>query len=320
MSRTTSYLKDTLKLRYLPRWVALGFMWSLAQLPFRAQLAFGRGLGRVLGRFSHYRRRIVEINLALCFPEMSETERHRLMRRVFESIGMGIMEMQTAWWMSARRLSKLVTIEGLEHLEAAKKDGSGVILLNPHFTMLEIVTGLLTFYVKFDATYREHKDPFWDKMQVWRRNREPGVDQIFSRRETRAIVKALREGHVVWFAPDQDFGREQSRFVPFFGINAATITSTSRLARLGNARVVPFTSVRKTDGSGYLIRIMPALENYPSGDEYRDALRTNALFETMIRENPEQYLWSHRRFKTRPEGSLKLYPPKRGRRRRRPGE
>ncbi len=291
--------------RFWLTWLLLGIMWLIAQLPYRAQLAIGNILGRILYHASPWRRHIAAVNLRLCFPELSEPERATLLRRHFSSLGMGAVETAMSWWTPDKKLRRLAHIEGLEHLERAKKMGKGVILLSAHFTTLEIGGHLLAMQVLFHAMYRAHKNPLFDA--VMRRARERRCEQAIPRRDVRAFLGSLKMGLPVWYAPDQNYGRKHSIFVPFFGVPAATITSTARLARISGAPVVPFFQHRLPGTQGYSLTLLPALDDFPSADVEADTLRINQLIEAQIRRAPEQYLWAHRRFKTRPPGTREVY-------------
>jgi KDO2-lipid IV(A) lauroyltransferase len=307
--------------RHWPTWSALAVFRTLSLLPYTWQLALGRALGRLTGRWSQFRRHVVRANLALCLPELSDRERMDLERRVFESFGMGLVEEAMAFWLPTERLRALGRIEGEANLRAALAPGKGVILLACHMTSLEVCGRLACLFLPDVAaafSYRENKNPVLDS--VLRRAREHHCGGAAPRSDPRAMVRYLKANRMLWFAPDQDYGRKHSVFVPFFGVPAATITTLSRIARLSGAAVVPFQNQRLPQGRGYLLRFAPALENFPSRDDTQDALRVNQVIERWIRETPEQYLWTHRRFKTRPPGHLKLYLPKRGGTRRRPGE
>ena len=278
----------------------------IAQLPYRLQMGIGRRLGRAMALFGKKRRRIAEINLGLCFPELEEAERKVLLMDHFRSLGMGMVETAMSWWTPDGKLADLARIEGLEHLERALARGKGVILLSGHFTSLEIGGRLLALFTPFHVLYRPHKNPLFE--DVMKQARERNFDKAIRREDMRAMLRSLQQNMPVWYAADQDYGRQQSLFVPFFGIPAATITATSRLARRSGAAVVPFFQRRLEDGSGYLLRIQPALEDFPGTSLNADALRINRIMEEQIREMPEQYLWVHRRFKTRPEGEPSFYP------------
>lgn len=286
--------------------------------PVRSQLAIGRRIGRLAWRFSHYRRHIVRTNLDFCFPEKSEAERLELERESFESFGMGLTELGMAWWTPHHRLQHLARIEGMEHLEVAQARGKGVLLVAAHMTCLEICAYLLQQRVETGFSFREQKNPLLDL--AVRRSRERRAGALAPRNDPRSMVRLLKQNHILWFAPDQDYGVRHSRFVPFFDISAATITSLSRIAAMSGAAVVPFQNTRLPDGQGYRLRFEPALEGFPGADLEQDARRINALLEGWIRQDPAQYLWTHRRFKTRPPGQLKFYRAKRRGPRRLPGE
>jgi KDO2-lipid IV(A) lauroyltransferase len=296
----------------------LGLFRIATVLPYRCQLGLGRGLGRAIGGYSDYRRHVVRTNLEICFPELSDRQRLDLERRAFESFGIGLLELGIAWWLPDRRIAHLAHVEGKEHLDRALARGKGVLLLCSHVTCLEICGRLMQHQVKTAFSYRTQKNPLLEA--VMRRARERWSTGGAPRTNPRSMVRYLRQNQVLWFAPDQDYGREHSVFVPFFGTPAATITTLSRIAGIGGAAVVPFYNRRLESAKGYLLRFEPALEDFPGGDPAADAARVNRILEGWIREDPSQYLWIHRRFKTRPAGQLKFYRPKRGRERRRPGE
>lgn len=292
--------------RFWPLWLGLGLLWLVVQLPYGALLALGRLLGAVMYRVS--RRRVVAArNLELCLPERSATERDRLLRENFASSGIAFFEMAMSWWWPRERLARLAHIEGLEHLQAAQREGHGVILMALHFTTLEIGAALLGQRHTIDGMYREHKNALFDYVQRRGRERHNLDSTAIEREDVRTMLKVLRQGRAIWYAPDQDYGRKQSLFVPLFGIEAATVTATSKFARLGRALVVPFTQERLADGSGYRLVVHPPLADFPGESEEADCLRINQWVEQAVRACPEQYLWAHRRFKTRPEGAPKLY-------------
>jgi KDO2-lipid IV(A) lauroyltransferase len=246
-------------------------------------------------------------NLELCFPQWSEAERQRVLKENFASSGIALIEMATSWWWPRSRLSKLAHIEGIEHLQQAQQEGKGVILMALHFTTLEIGAALLGQRHTIDGMYREHKNAVFDYIQRRGRERHNLDATAIEREDVRAMLKVLRSGRAIWYAPDQDYGAKQSVFVPLFGIQAATVTATTKFARLGRALVMPFTQERLADGSGYRLVIHPPLENFPGETEESDCLRVNQWVEKCVSELPEQYLWAHRRFKTRPAGEPKLY-------------
>lgn len=293
--------------RYWLLWLGLGVLWLAVQLPYALLLKLGRALGALMLLVAKSRRQIAARNLELCFPELSAAERARLLRENFASNGIAFFEMAMSWWWPSARLARLAHVEGLEHLQAAQREGQGVILMSLHFTTLEIGASLLGQLHTIDGMYREHKNPLFDYIQRHGRERHNLDASAIERDDVRGMLKVLRAGRAIWYAPDQDYGRKQSIFVPLFGVPAATVTATSKFARLGKARVVPFTQQRLADGSGYRLTIHPPLADFPGDSEEADCLRINQWIEQAVRQCPEQYLWAHRRFKTRPEGAPKLY-------------
>jgi KDO2-lipid IV(A) lauroyltransferase len=292
-------------IRYWPTWMAIAVLWCLSRLPFTWQLAIGRFIGRTFQQFAGRRRAIAAVNLSLCFPELSAGERDRILAEQFISMGIGVLEMAMSWWAPARRLKKLARVEGLQHLQDALDRDKGVILLSAHFTTLEIGGRLLALHAPFHVMYREHKNAAFDRVMKSARIRHFG--KAIPRGDLRGMLRSLQHNMPVWYAPDQDYGREQSIFVPFFGIPAASITATSRLARLSGAAVVPFFQTRLPGARGYRLTLYPPLDNFPGASVEEDTQRVNDIIEARIREQPGQYLWAHRRFKNRPKGEAQVY-------------
>lgn len=293
--------------RYWLLWLGLGVLWLIVQLPYCVLLRLGRAIGWVILHVSASRRHIAMRNLELCFPQWSEAERKRVLRENFASNGIALIEMAMSWWWPKSRLSRLAHIEGIEHLQRAQQEGKGVILMALHFTTLEIGAALLGQRHTIDGMYREHKNAVFDYVQRKGRERHNLDATAIEREDVRAMLKVLRGGRAIWYAPDQDYGAKQSIFVPLFGIQAATVTATTKFARLGRALVMPFTQERLADGAGYRLVIHPPLEDFPGETEEADCLRINQWVEKEVSKLPEQYLWAHRRFKTRPAGEPKLY-------------
>lgn len=293
--------------RFWLLWLGLGCLWLLAQLPYPWLLCLGRWLGALMYRFAGSRRHIARRNLELCFPQLTAAEREQLLKDNFASTGIAFFEMAISWWWPKQRLAKLVRIEGLEYLQQAQQQGQGVILMAIHFTTLEIGAALLGQRHTIDGMYRAHKNPLFDYVQRKGRERHNADAIAIEREDVRAMMRHLRKGRAIWYAPDQDYGAKQSLFVPLFGVPAAMVTATSAFARLGKALVIPMRQSRLPDGQGYLLSLEPAWQEFPAGDEEQDCLRINQWVEQAISAHPEQYLWSHRRFKTRPVGEAKVY-------------
>lgn len=293
--------------RYWLLWFGLVIFWLITQLPYVVLLRLGRVLGAIMLRTVARRRHIVQRNLELCFPELSEQERKQLLRENFASMGIAFFEMAMSWWWPKTRLRRLVQIEGLEHLQAAQAQQQGVILMAIHFTTLEIGAALLGQQHTIDGMYRAHNNPVFDYVQRRGRERHNADAQAIEREDVRGMLRVLRQGRAIWYAPDQDYGPKQSLFVPLFGVPAATVTATSKFAKLGRAQVIPMTQTRLPRGQGYLIKIEPPLADFPGASDEQDCIRLNQWVEQAIVKQPEQYLWAHRRFKTRPAGEATLY-------------
>ena len=286
--------------RYWLTWFGLGLMWSVAQLPFPLQIRMGQLLGLLSFYFARARRHICEVNLRLCYPQLSAAEHRQLVRKTFISNGIGLIEAAISWFRDPEDYRSRTTVSGLENLRAAKDEGRGVLLLCAHFTTLEFGGFLFSLFEQMDVTYRPNKNPVFQAAML--RGRERHYAHVFDRKDVRGAMRSLKAGRILWYAPDQDYGAKHSVFVPFFGNQAATITATSRFARVNNSAVVFFSHFRNEDNSGYHLHFSPALEDYPTGDDEADAITVNKLIETAIRKQPDQYLWLHKRFKTQAGG------------------
>ena len=290
--------------RVWPAWIAVGLAWLIARLPLRLINWIGHALGGLVYLFGRSRRHITHTNLALCFPELSESERLSLARESFTHTALGALEATVAWLNPARDLAARTEIIGLEHLERARAQGRGVLLLGGHFSAMDVISPKMAA-IDFDVIYRQNKNPVWEWLQV--NGRQRYFDGIIERNDTRQILRRLKAGRAIWYAADQDYGARHSVFAPFFGVSTASITATARLARFNNSPVLLMSNFRNPDTLTWTVRIGEALEGYPTGDDVADATRINQIIEQAIRTHPEQYLWMHRRFKTRPPGRLSLY-------------
>ena len=284
--------------RYWPAWIGMALLRLVCLLPHRAALAVGRAIGRVAHRAAGSRRAIARRNIELCFPALSPAERDALARQHFESLGMSLIEMGVARWRSTPHLQSLSKLVGLEHVHDALATGKGVILLSAHFTTLEIMGRALAAEIPpFDAVYRKNRSEFLTELQ--QSGREVSADTTIEKRDIKKMVRALRAGRAVWYAPDQSYDRKGAEVIPFFGVPSMHTTATSTLARLGDALVVPFFPRRLEDGS-YEMTMLPAFDDFPSDDLVADTARYVAVLEDQVRACPEQYLWIHRKFKNLP--------------------
>lgn len=308
MSKTDQQrvMSIALKPRFWGTAIGLAVMWLIHLLPIRFQFWLGKVCGNLLYRFAKRRRHIAKVNIDLCFPKLEPEQRQQLLKRTFQSVGISLFEIPLSWWASDRRLHPLAHLHGAEHVTKAQQQGRGILLLGAHFICLEIGGRLLTMDIPTINMYKRHKNPLFEAVMV--KNRLKHLAGLIEHRNVREYIRALQQGKTCWYAPDQDFGSKgNSVFAPFMGVQAATLTAVSRFAKMGNAVVIPFFPKRRLDGTGYDLMILPALENFPSGDDVKDAETMNKIIQEQVILAPDQYLWLHRRFKSGPGGKTKLY-------------
>ena len=230
----------------------------------------------------------------------------RLVRANLRDVGMMLVEFALGWMGSDRAIARVpLRIEGLEHLQAARDAGRGVLLVGGHFSHLELAARLVSSRIRIAGMYRRMDSDVFEWVVL--RSRLHYADAMFDKDDLRGTVKYLRAGGTLWYAPDQDMRSKDNVFAPFFGVPAATITATHHLARMSGAVVIPFFHRRLPNGGGYVLRLAPPMPDFPSKDAAADTVRVNEEVERMVREAPEQYLWVHKRFKTRPPGEPRIY-------------
>ncbi len=291
--------------RYWPVWLGLGLLRIICLLPHSQALGVGRWIGRLGYRVAGQRRAVVRRNLELCFPDMKPSECDALVWAHFEALGMSLIEMGLGRWASDQHLLDLTELAGSNHLQHAAQSGRGIILLSAHFTTLEISGRVLRLHSPpFDAVYRRNQSDFIT--EILRTGRERSAATTIEKREIKAMVRSLKSGRPVWYAPDQSYDRKGSEVIEFFGVPAMHTTATSTLARLGDAIVLPYFPERRPDGR-YLLRILPPLEPFPSDDPVADTRAYLRVLEEHIRRCPEQYFWVHRKFKNLPAGYPDYY-------------
>jgi KDO2-lipid IV(A) lauroyltransferase len=305
MSALPPFPRELRAPRHWPAWLGAGLIRLAVLLPVRRLLGLGAGFSAAAAPLLRARRRVINRNLALCFPELDAAQREALRREAMREMGRMLGEFALGWFASDRKLARLdVGIEGLEHLAAARAAGRGVLLVGGHFSHLELCARLISRRIRIAGMYRRMDSDVFEWLVLRARLRY--ADAMFDKDQLRATVKYLKRGGAVWYAPDQDMRGKDSVFAPFFGIPASTITATHHLARLSGAAVLPFFH-RRTPAGGYLLKLEAPLENFPGNDVVADTARVNAAIERMVREAPAQYLWAHKRFKTRPEGMPAVY-------------
>ncbi len=295
--------------RYWAAWAGLGILRALSLLPLPVLWLLGVPLGQLAAGFPSRARHAIDTNLTLCFPDMSAAERRRLRNRQFRAVAQVLLSLGISLWASPQRLARLVRFRQREHYDRALADGKRVILLAPHFLVLEIAGLFLSHERPMISMYKSPKNELFDWVLRHSRSRFGGV-MIERSAELRPLIRLLRAGRPFYYLPDQEPGDADFVFAPFFGIPAATITALSRMARLADAVVVPCFTRLLPFGAGYEVAFEPALANYPSGDNVRDATQMNAVIEHGVRERPDQYMWSYKRFKTRPDNLPSFYETK----------
>lgn len=283
--------------------VILVMLWLLHFLPLPLLARLGEGLGMLVYAFGGERKRVVRINLKLCFPHLSEAEREQLLRRHCRAFGRAALENGIGWWASKARLHRVCKVEGLEHVpEIGKRP---LIFFAPHFIGLDIGGVRLSSEYTGVSMYRRLTDPLLNALLLRGRTRFGLTTLVSDRGGLRQVIRSIKQGLPFYYLPDRDHGMRDSVFAPFFGVPAATTTTMARLARLTGAQVVP--CITRQVAHGYVARFYPAWESYPSADVIADAARMNAFIEERVREIPEQYFWNQKRFKTRPAGEGGFY-------------
>ena len=291
-------------------WLAravLGLLWLLQRLPLRLQAALGRGLGRLLHALASGRRQVALRNVALCLPDWDEGRRRQLVREHFQWLARSLLERGLLWYASPVRLKALIQIEG--DVGLAERIDKPVMWLVPHFVALD-VAGVATQLFqggKVASIYQAQSNAVFD--QAMRNGRlRFGLAEIFARSERALpLVRAIKRGHAFFNLPDMDFGAKDAAFVPFFGVAAATLLAPARMARSLGMVVQPVVAEILPGGQGYRVRFLPPWDDFPGDDDVAAASRMNRWIEDQIRHNPAQYLWVHKRFKTRPPGEAPLY-------------
>ncbi|MDP3537934.1 MAG: lipid A biosynthesis acyltransferase [Azonexus sp.] len=281
----------------------VGLLWLLHWLPLPILRGVGGMLGRFLFAFGRERRNVALINLRLCFPEMTEVEREKLVRQNFIAFSRAVLDRTLGWWASRERLERIIRIHGVEHL--TDPEGKPVILLSPHFVGLDAGAIRTSMLVRGCSVYSNQKNPVFNKLLYDGRRRFSDVLLLSRQDGMRKIIKAMKDGYRFYYLPDMDFGPRDSIFVPFFGVQAATIPGVSRLARLTGAKVVACITRQVADG--YEVEVMPAWENFPGESVEADTEFVNRFIESQVLRMPEQYFWLHKRFKTRPPGEQRFY-------------
>ena len=293
-------------IRYWPTALGLVLLRALSFLPLPVLAVLGRALGLALYALHAQRRHVARTNIKLCFPTLSRRAQARLVRSHFKVFGQALLDIAVAWWASSARLKRLVRFKGREHYDQAVAAGRPIILLAPHFVGLEIGGMRLSMERPMLAMFRHPANEMLRTVMQRVRGRF-GLKLIEHKGPLTTLVRRVKAGTPLYYLPDQNAGRRNGVFVPFFGIPTATYPVLGRLARLANAVVIPCVTRQLPRGRGYEVDFAPPLADFPSGDAQKDTEHMNQAIEQAVRAIPEQYFWVHKRFKTRPRGEPRFY-------------
>ena len=289
--------------KFYPTWILILLMRTGVFIPFQLQVILGKAIGRIIYPFMTKLRATAYSNISNCFPEKKQPQVSFLVKQHFEAIGISLFETANAYYGSDQKIKKLLTINNNHYFSDALKDEGGIILLCSHFMPLMLGSRALLINNTIANIYRPQNNQLFDKAMVKGYIKNGAV--MIKSTDTRSIIKAINNSLPIWYAPDQDLGINNSVFAPLFGIETATASATAKLARNNNTRVIPYSFTRTKHG--YDMSFDKPLKNYPSNDPIKDATITNKILEKQIIKTPEQYLWIHRRFKTRPDGKENFY-------------
>jgi len=306
--KPSPFNRSLLHPRYWLTWFALSLLYLLVLLPYPVIYRLGTLLGRFSMPFLKRRVSITQRNLVLCFPDMSKTDRDQLVKKNFEAAGLGLFETGMAWFWPDWRIKRWSSISGLEHLQQAKLkyQNQGVLLVGLHFFTLELGARIIGINIPGIGVYRPHNNKVMEWIQTWGRLRSNKA--VIDRKDLKDMVRNLKQGEIIWYAPDHDYGPRNSVFVPLFAVDqAATTTGSYLLISMAKAAVIPFTPHRLANGKGYQVIIQPEVENFPIGNKIETAAFMNKLVEKQITGAIDQYMWLHKRFKTRPAGQPSMY-------------
>lgn len=284
--------------KYWLIWFGFSLLFLLTCLPYPLVRKVGAGLGKLLALFGKKRVAIAKRNIELCFPDWDEARKEQLLKDNLSASGMAVLETVMGWWWPDWRVKQLLSIEGFEHVEAIQKQGKGVFAMAIHCLSLEFACRGLGFYQPSVAFYRKHNNDLMEYLQYHGRARSNKY--MIHKRDVKGMFEALSSGELSLYLPDQDYGRNKSVFVPFFAV-PETATTLGSMLFMNNSDCGSVFVQSISSASGYKIKIWPGLDNFPSGDDEQDVARINKRVEEMVMLAPEQYLWMHKRFKTRPD-------------------
>lgn len=306
MIKSPPFKASFLQPKYWLTWFGIGLLYILVLLPYPIIYWLGTRLGRLSKVFLKKRLQIAQRNIELCFPNMPKSEKEALLNKNFESVGMGLFETGMAWFWPDWRVKRWFKVSGREHIQAIQKTGQGIIVVGIHFLTLELGARIFGMLNPGIGVYRPNDNPVMDWLQTWGRLRSNKY--MLDRKDLKGMIRNLKQGEILWYAPDHDYGPRKSVFVPLFAVDkVATTTGTYILGKMSNPALIPFTPKRLPEAKGYELIISPAVTDLPLDNEEHTAIAMNKIIEQEILRAPDQYMWLHRRFKTRPQGEASLY-------------
>jgi KDO2-lipid IV(A) lauroyltransferase len=309
MSDTSFSLSPAFKPKYWPTWLGLCFLRLICLLPYPVLMQIGKGIGLLAYRLMKKRKRIAQINIDACFNELPQAERDALTKEAMVNTGIGIMEGFYSWWTSFDEINARGTLHGADIVREAQARGQGVIILSPHYTSIEVSGRILFGNLPADTTYRAQNNAAIDWCLT--RARQQDGCHLIEKTEMRKMIKRLKQGRAMWYACDQDFGRKNSVFAPFFGHQAATIATIGRLVKITGAKVV-FIDYFRDDSQGfakshYHVNISDPFTDQFNASDLDNAIVMNQAVEASVRQHKSQYFWVHKRFKKRPKHETKNF-------------
>lgn len=291
-----------LRLLIMPRhWLAalgMGCLFLINLLPYPIKIRLGIGIGKLTYLLIRKRKHIASVNLKICFPHLSDAERLQLLKRTFDNFGAGLIETAMGWWSDENAIHKMTEYDGLQHLQSAFAEGRGVLLVGAHFSSLDLASKLLSQHFKTHAVYRAQKNQLVNHILI--NGRSSSLLSLIDNQDSRKILRTIRAGEIVWFAPDHDMGERLSVYAPFFDHTAATLTITGRYAKMTGAPAIFYSHHRNPENNGYRVRFKRLPEEFAQMDDLESATLVNQTIAEHILIDPAQYYWFHRRFKTQP--------------------
>lgn len=280
--------------KYFGAWFFISILFICSFLPFKMQWQVSRGFAFLAFHLVKSRRHVVQVNVDICFSEKSAEEKDALVKAIFHENIQGYFDSGTSWFRNINKFKHRIEVRGQEIIERENANGTGILLAGAHFSILDLAGALTSLVCDLNVTYR----PLSNKLMnaVMMRGRYRFVKNAYHKKDVKGFISCMRRGEILWYAPDQDYGRKHSTFSPFFGRTAATITGLTFLAKAGKAKIIPYSYHRKGDSQQYILEFYEPLPN--TGCEEEDAANYNTWLESVIRQYPSQYLWLHKRFKT----------------------